>query len=93
MTGIVVNEIPSVPSEYRRKLRQEIYYLKKYGAGHQLRRYGLKMTAKEYFLSLLGRVNYVLHISPDNYEMWQYRRYLKNMLRVNKRLTHRSVLF
>lgn len=92
VTGIVVNEIPSVPSEYRRKLRQEIYYLKKFGAGHQLRRYGLKMTAKDYFLSLLGRVNYVLHISPDNYEMWQYRRYLKNMLRQSRLQPRRSVL-
>ena len=30
VTGLIVNEKENVPSYYRRKLRQEIYYCKKY---------------------------------------------------------------
>ena len=34
VTGIVVNEFPQVSKEYRKKLRQEIYYCQKYNVSH-----------------------------------------------------------
>ena len=37
VTGIVVNEKPDVGRAYRRKVRAEVYYCKKYGAVEHLR--------------------------------------------------------
>ena len=31
VTGIVINEKPQAPIGYRRKIRQEMYYISKYG--------------------------------------------------------------
>ena len=38
VTGIVVNEKPQVSRDYRKKLRQEIYYCMKYGVTGHLER-------------------------------------------------------
>lgn len=41
VTGIVVNEKPQVSREYRRNLRQELYYCRKFGVeSHLKRKYG-----------------------------------------------------
>ncbi|GLC78787.1 reverse transcriptase family protein [Lacrimispora brassicae] len=68
VTGIVVNEKPQVSKDYRRKLRQEIYYCLKYGAGSHLERTGSDGPFQEnqYFLSLLGRIQYVLLVNPED---------------------------
>ncbi len=80
VTGIVVNKIPSVPSEYRRKLRQELYYCRRYGMEEHIFRTGLDISANTYAMQLLGRVNYVLQIMPNNSEMQQYKKWLKRLL-------------
>lgn len=56
VTGIVVNEKPQVSREYRRKLRAEIYCLQKYGAEERER------TIQR----LLGKINYVLLVNPED---------------------------
>lgn len=38
VTGIVVNEGMSVPSAYRKKLRQEVYYCRRFGVEEHLKR-------------------------------------------------------
>lgn len=76
VTGIVVNEKPNVSAAYRRKLRQELYFCQKYGVDEHIRRLGLDVSAAQYTMQLLGRVNYVLQITPDNAEMWQYKQWL-----------------
>lgn len=73
VTGIVVNLKPQVSRTYRKKLRQEIYFCRKFGIeGHLNRvqdtRY-LPMGEggiRRYRLSLLGRVNHVLQINPED---------------------------
>ncbi|MGM9639251.1 MAG: reverse transcriptase family protein [Butyricicoccaceae bacterium] len=76
VTGIVVNEKPNVPASYRRQLRQELYFCRKYGVEEHIRRTGADIAAADYLRQLLGRVNYVLQITPDNAEMRQYRAWL-----------------
>lgn len=66
VTGIVVNEKMSVPASYRRKLRQELYYCRKFGISSHLQRTGLDVPEEAYRLRLLGRVNYVLRLSPED---------------------------
>ena len=75
ITGVVVNEKIQVPIEYRKKLRQELYYLYKFGANNVILKNnytdyisnGNTLDVK-YINSLLGRINYVLQIDPDNNE-------------------------
>lgn len=76
VTGIVVNERPNVSATYRRKLRQELYYCQKYGIHSHLQKVGSDVTADHYVSQLLGRVNYVLSVDPNNSEFLAYKQWL-----------------
>lgn len=70
VTGIVVNKKPQTSREYRRKLRQELYYCKKFGVASHLQA-SKEITARKkdleaYLQSLMGRVDFVLQIDPEN---------------------------
>ena len=76
VTGIVVNEKLSIPAAYRRKLRQELYYCRKFGIPEHLRKTGLEIPEDAYRMRLLGRVNYVLQVHPNDREMLEARKWL-----------------
>ena len=63
VTGIVVNDKINIASEYKRKLKQEMYYCQKYGVTEHAKRIG-EDDVKKYLLSLLGRVSYALQVRP-----------------------------
>lgn len=65
VTGLTVNEKVSVPSDYKRKLRQELYYVEKFGICSAAAYLKLP-DALKYCQSLMGRVNYVLSVEPEN---------------------------
>ena len=65
VTGLVVNRRVSVPAAERRRLRQEIYYCRTLGVEAHLRRIGKNEEAGAYCARLLGRVSYLLHVSPE----------------------------
>lgn len=79
ITGIVVNEKISIPNSYKKNLRQEIYYCKKYGIESHLHKRNLSETAGEYHKKLLGKVNYILSVEKNNEEFKGYREWLENM--------------
>jgi len=76
ITGIVVNETLAIPSEYKKKLRQEIFFSKKYGIEDHLKHTGTKYTADQYRKKILGRINYVLSVENNNKEMKAYKEWL-----------------
>ncbi|MBO4914082.1 MAG: RNA-directed DNA polymerase [Oscillospiraceae bacterium] len=76
VTGIVVNEKASVPTGYKRKLRQELYFCMKYGTDSHMNHNEINMEKGNYILSLLGRVNYACSIETDNEELKSYRDWL-----------------
>lgn len=78
VTGIVVNEKASIPAEYRRKLRQELYYCRKHGIREHLRRIGLDIPEDTYRIQLLGKVNYVLQLHPDDQDIKAARKWLQD---------------
>ena len=78
VTGIVVNEKLSIPAEYRRKMRQELYYCKKFGIQAHLQKTGLEIPEETYRMQLLGKVNYVLQVHPDDQYMLEARKRLSN---------------
>lgn len=72
VTGIVVNEKPQAPISYRRKIRQEMYYISKFGLNKHLER--LKVPDREaYITSLIGRIDYVLQINEHDEEFRNYK--------------------
>ncbi len=73
VTGIIVNNSPKVPTEYTKKIRQEIYYCRKFGISEHLSHTDSDKSLCEYLASLLGRINYVLSVTPKNEEMKDYK--------------------
>ena len=78
VTSIVVNEKMQVPREYRRKLRQEIYYLTRF----EENAHGAQASDdyQRYLNQLLGKVSYVLYVDPTNKEFKKARRFLEERI-------------
>ena len=81
VTGIVVNEKINIKREYFKKIRQEIYYITKFGIDEHLDKLNISNKTK-YLDSLLGRINYVIQIT-DNKEFITYKNFLKDQLNIN----------
>ena len=77
VTGIVVNEKLSIPADYRRKLRQELYYCRKFGIQEHLQKIVLETPEDTYLMQLLGKVNYVLQVHPNDRDMLEARKWLQ----------------
>ena len=86
MTGVTVNDKPQAPKAYRRKLRQELYYIQKYGLEGHLRHSGLTDASpaqeENYLNRLLGRIGFVLQLQPGDQEFLRYRQICMDELRV-----------
>ena len=76
ITGIVVNEKINMSKEIRRKIRQEMYYINKYGIINHNRFVNQNATLS----SMLGKVNYGLFLNSSNKELKSYQKKLKSML-------------
>lgn len=77
ITGIIVNEKLQVDIKYRKKIRQEMYYIKKYGLDEHLK---VIDEEKDYYLnSLYGRIMFVLAIDKKNKEFIKYRNLIFNI--------------
>lgn len=66
VTGIVVNQKANIPATYRRELRQELYFVQKYGIEQHLERISCIKMPLEYLQGLLGRVSFLLSVRPDD---------------------------
>lgn len=75
VTGLSVNIKTAVPKEYRRKLRQELYYAGKFGVEETVLWNGFKdfiregkVEKKKYLNSLAGRIGWLRQIDPGSRE-------------------------
>lgn len=73
ITGIVVNDRLSVSSDYKRKIRQEIYYCDKHGVISHLNAIASNESEYNYLTGLLGRISYVLSVECENSDLLQYK--------------------
>lgn len=85
VTGLVVNEKLGVPAHDLRALRQEIYYCRKYGVSSHMARLGISEPEEHYLMRLLGKVNYVLQVTPNKREFRQARAWLMDVLAQDKK--------
>lgn len=68
VTGLTVNEKVSVSRKYKRELRQELYYLLRFGDGSVSR-----------CQRLIGKLNFVLQVEPENRWFRQVKERLSTM--------------
>lgn len=73
ITGLTVNEKVAVSREYKRHLRQEIYYALKFGAADSILKAERRDFIREgrpdaewYLQHLIGEAQFVLQIEPEN---------------------------
>lgn len=73
VTGLTVNDGVRVPSDYKRRLRQEVYYACKFGLSDSIVRGGKTAFMENgvpnemrYWQHLRGKIGYVLQIEPDH---------------------------
>lgn len=84
ITGIVVNKKIQVSSSYRQELRQEIYYIKKYGLKSHLNYKKITTSPINYLNILYGKINYILSVDNHNQEFIKYKEYLSNLKKTFK---------
>ena len=73
VTGLVVNDKVDVPPEYRREVRQELYYCKRFGVADHLRHTGYEGTPERYLCGLLGRLNHLLQYAGQDRKLLEER--------------------
>jgi RNA-directed DNA polymerase len=77
ISGIIVNKKAQLPKKVRNSLRNEMYYIKKFGIENHLEQTKQKKT--NYIKHLLGRINYLLQINPRDKEFIEYRKFLHEL--------------
>jgi RNA-directed DNA polymerase len=80
VTGIVVNKKPQVVFHKRNKLRQDIFYIKKFGIADHIKHRKIKQV--NYLEHILGKVNFILQINPADNEFKGYMNYLIGLKKV-----------
>lgn len=78
VTGINVNKKIQVNIKYRSKIRQEIYYIKKYGIMSHLEKCNINMDVKKYLNKLYGKILYVLQINEKDKEFIEYKNFIES---------------
>ena len=82
VTGLVVNEKVQVSRKYKDKIRQEIYYIKKFGIDGHLIRIGYTERKEDYINSLYGKIMFVNNINNS----LEFRNYLKCVRELKNRI-------
>lgn len=75
VTGVVVNEKMQVNRALRRKIRSDVYYIRKFGLASHLEHVGIEK--KNYLYHLMGITSYALYINPADNEMKEYVEFLR----------------
>lgn len=73
VTGLTVNEKVGISKDYKRNLRQEIYYIFRFGPADSLLHTGRgeylkngRLNVLKYLDVIQGKINFVLSVEPDN---------------------------
>jgi len=70
VTGVVTNEKLQLPREYRMKIRQDVYYILKFGLNDHLNHNKItNYETLDYLRYMLGKINYAIFINPKDEEM------------------------
>lgn len=73
VTGIIVNKKLQLDISVRKNIRLEVYFLEKNPYEHLSRISDDVNIQEKYLLSLIGKINYALHINPKDQRMIEYK--------------------
>lgn len=79
VTGVVVNEKMQVSNTYRKKIRQEVYFIQKFGLDSHLSKIGVE-NELHYLRSLYGKILFVLNIDNSNYKFLEYKKFVRRLI-------------
>lgn len=79
VTGILVKDSVFVPKKYKRKLRQEMFFINKFGILSHIATSNIRDP--NYLYSLMGRINFVLSVEPNNEEFIEYQNKIKAIIK------------
>lgn len=80
LTGVsLANGKIRVPRDYRRNLKQELYFIQQYGMGEHMRR--KKIKNPHYLESIIGKTEFLLMLEPDNKFALSSMDYLRGLYR------------
>lgn len=74
ISGIVVNKKAQVPKVKRNEIRNTMFYIKKFGFENHIEK--TNQTKSNYLNHLIGRINYLLTINPNDKEFIEYKKLL-----------------
>lgn len=77
VTGIVVNERMQAPRDLRRRLRQIVYYIRKYGLESHIKH--INDTHRNYLLHIIGQLQFALFVNPKDSKIKSDLLFLKNI--------------
>ena len=82
VTGLVVNSKVNISKSYKKKIRQEVYYITRYGLKSHLEFNNIK-DKETYLNSLYGRILFVLQVRKDDTEFKYYKSIIGNLKKTN----------
>ena len=82
VTGIVVNSHMQISKEKRKKIRQEVYYIEKFGLDSHLEH--IAETRSNYLNHLLGQINFAIFVNPKDAEMKRYFEIIRTVMAKQK---------
>lgn len=82
VTGIVVNSHMQVSKDQRKSIRQQVYYITKYGLDSHLAHIG--ETRQNYINHLMGQINFALFVNPKDTELKMYYAKLHELIKDSK---------
>ena len=81
VNGIVVNEKSQVVIEERKRIRLQMYYIKKHGLENHIQH--VKIKQKNYLDHIFGKINFILKINPVDTEFLEYKNFIiENYLKI-----------
>ena len=78
VTGIVVNEYMQIPRQKRKEIRQQVYYIRRFGLESHLNH--IQETRGNYLNHLMGLINFSLFVNPRDEEMKSYSVYIRQLI-------------
>ena len=54
-------------------MRQEVYYILKYGLDNHIERRNIKLSSHKYLEKLIGKINYIFSVNPLDREFISYK--------------------
>lgn len=77
ISGVIVNDKIQVPKSTRNQIRNQMFYITKFGIQSHLEK--IKEKRENYISHLLGKINYILSLNPKDIEFVEYKKALHKL--------------